>query len=414
MSASVVSTNGSSRPVSGVSEDEVDSLLAEIGASGRSGSNAPAVKKVSSGPGAAWRGRGRAAPSSGTGRAMATHTPDGRPVTHQGPPCASCGEMIIGQCLNALDQTWHPEHFVCNHCNMPFPNGAFIEHESKPYCENHYNELFCPRCANCKQPINDKCVTAFGNKYHPNHFTCTGCGKNLVGLPYKEDDGDIYCNACKDARKQRMAPNTEICAKCKKPIIGDYITLSGQRMHPEHFRCEECGIEFKGGNCNEYEGKLYCTEDYYKLLRSICASCHKPIVGRSITALSKVWHPEHFVCFVCHEPFSGSNFYENDGKPYCEIHYTQLFGTPCGKCGRPVIHNAVNFFDKVYHQEHFVCTGCDQPLKKGNINEWEGKPMCMSCYKKLPEDVRRRVEKKREAEKKLAKQKDKDKENAKA
>jgi hypothetical protein len=106
---------------------------------------------------------------------------------------------------------------------------------------------------------------------------------------------------------------------------------------------------------------------------------------------------------VCHEPFSGSNFYEAENKPYCETHYTQLFGTPCGKCGRPVIHNAVNFLDKVYHQEHFVCTGCDKPLKKGDINEWEGKPMCMHCYKKLPEDVRRRVEKKREAEKKLAK-----------
>jgi len=183
-------------------------------------------------------------------------------------------------------------------------------------------------------------------------------------------------------------------------------------MHPEHFRCEECGCEFKGGNCQEFEGKLYCIEDYTKLLRNTCASCHKPIMGRSITALGKVWHPEHFVCFTCHEPFAGSNFYEKDGKPYCEAHFTQNFGDPCAKCGRSVIHNACHFLDKVYHLEHFTCSGCDCALKKGEITEWESKPMCMKCYKKLPDEVKKRAAKKREAEKKIAAQREKEEKKA--
>lgn len=113
--------------------------------------------------------------------------------------------MIIGQCLNALGKTFHPEHFVCIHCNKPFPSGqSFIEYEGDPYCEADYNELFSPRCANCKQAILEKCVQAIGNQYHPEHFTCTGCGKNLVGQNYKEDEGDIYCAGCKESRKQRI------------------------------------------------------------------------------------------------------------------------------------------------------------------------------------------------------------------
>jgi C4-dicarboxylate-specific signal transduction histidine kinase len=52
-------------------------------------------------------------------------------------------------------------------------------------------------------------------------------------------------------------------------------------------------------------------------------------------------------------------------------------------------------------------------LKKGDLSQWEAKPMCMSCtfyvvclltsqgYKKLPDEVRKRVEKKREEEKKV-------------
>jgi hypothetical protein len=31
----------------------------------------------------------------------------------------------------------------------------------------------------------------------------------------------------------RAEPDVHICAKCKKPIIGEYILLYGQRMHPE-------------------------------------------------------------------------------------------------------------------------------------------------------------------------------------
>jgi len=238
-----LSTEPKGRPANNVSEDEVDKLMAEIGVS----PTGPGAKKASSGPGAN-RGRGvsagpgpgfrgkSAGPGRGAGRAVpvATHTPDGRPIVHQGPPCGFCGEIIIGQCLNAIGKTYHPEHFVCTHCNKPFPNGAFIEHEGQPYCEADYNELFCPRCANCKQPIVDKCVSAGGNKFHPHHFTCTGCGKSLVGQSYKEDEGEIYCNICKESKKQRILPPSEPCAKCKKPIVGEFITLNGQRMHPEH------------------------------------------------------------------------------------------------------------------------------------------------------------------------------------
>jgi len=297
---------------------------------------------------------------------------------------------------------------LCCLSRNDYRDGKFIEHENEPYCENDYNQLFCPRCANCLQPIVDKCISAAGKQFHTHHFTCTGCGKNLVGQTYKEEGGEIYCNLCKESRRQRIAASADPCSKCKLPITGEFIILHGQKMHAEHFRCEECGCEFRGGNCHEYEGKLYCTEDYDKLHRHSCASCHKPIQGRSITALGRVWHPEHFVCSVCHEPFSGSNFYERDNKPYCDIHFAQTFGEPCAKCNKPVVKETITFFNKSYHPDCFVCTGCDKPLGKGNINEWESKPMCMSCYSKLPKDVRKKVEKKREAEKKLAEKREKE------
>lgn len=89
--------------------------------------------------------------------------------------------MIIGPVMNALDKTWHPEHFVCAQCSRTFPDGNFVEHEGKAYCEDDYNELFGARCAHCMKPITDTCISAIGRVYHPDHFFCAGCGCELRG-----------------------------------------------------------------------------------------------------------------------------------------------------------------------------------------------------------------------------------------
>lgn len=47
--------------------------------------------------------------------------------------------------------------------------------------------LICDGCA-CR---------ALGRTYHPNHFTCQGCGIGLSGTQFKEAGGDPYCGECK-------------------------------------------------------------------------------------------------------------------------------------------------------------------------------------------------------------------------
>lgn len=367
---------------------------------GRGMSSGPGV---SSGPGGMSRGPG--APMMG-GRPMATHTPDGRPVNFTGPPCAACSEMIIGPVTNAMDKTFHPECFVCVHCRKPFKTGGFVEHEGQPWCDDDFNNIHGPKCHSCLKPVVDKCINAANRIYHPECFFCSGCGTELRGKPYKDDEGEPYCMMCAKQRVVVIDAPVGICGKCKKPIIGEYITIQGQKMHPEHYRCEECGCEFKGGNCHEYEGKLYCYPDYLKLLKNICAHCQKPIVGRSVTALGRVWHPEHFMCTTCKEPFATSSFHEHLGKPYCELHYLQQFGKICHTCNKPIANEGIAAMGKHYHAEHFVCGGCSKPLGK-EIYDNESKPFCKSCYNALPKEVRKRLEKKKEGEEKAQKEREK-------
>jgi hypothetical protein len=165
--------------------------------------------------------------------------------------------MIIGAVTQALDKQYHPDCFVCVSCQQPFPEGEFLVHEGQPFCDPCHNELFAVRCSSCQQPVTGRCIEVGNKKWHVEHFACEACGTPLAGKPYKEDDGSIFCSTCKAARARRVEKDNGMCGQCKMPIIGEYIMLRGQRMHPKHFRCEECGCAFSGGNCHEYEGKLY-------------------------------------------------------------------------------------------------------------------------------------------------------------
>ncbi|MBK9233399.1 MAG: hypothetical protein IPO15_21780 [Anaerolineae bacterium] len=39
-----------------------------------------------------------------------------------------------------------------------------------------------------------------------------------------------------------------------------------------------------------------------------CAYCGKPVIGDYTTALGKAWHPSHFICAQCRQPFDGGSF----------------------------------------------------------------------------------------------------------
>ena len=69
--------------------------------------------------------------------------------------CYSCQTPINGQVITALGYLWHPEHFVCFHCNQTIGTSIFYEKDDKPYCEHDYLSLFSPKCAACSNPILD-------------------------------------------------------------------------------------------------------------------------------------------------------------------------------------------------------------------------------------------------------------------
>lgn len=121
------------------------------------------------------------------------------PYTRAGVPtakCESCTLTISGRIVTASGSRFHPECFMCHHCQTPLECVGFYQepeakrnerlaeateddeeaHVVRFYCHLDFHELFSPRCKSCKTPIEGEVVVACGAEWHAGHFFCAECG----------------------------------------------------------------------------------------------------------------------------------------------------------------------------------------------------------------------------------------------
>jgi hypothetical protein len=245
---------------------------------------------------------------------------NGLPLVPKG-DCGNCGQTIVGPVLMALGKIWHVQHFVCAYCKNQLGTNVFYEREGLPYCEADYQALFLPKCAHCHCTIVEKCVIAFGQSWHPEHFRCAACDAAFGDDKFYEKDGRAYCS---EDYFRMYAPK---CDGCGNAIMSSYITAVHQNWHPECFVCNECRLPFDNSGFYELNGAMYCERHFHAHRGSLCAACNQPIIGgRCITALYRKYHPDHFTCTFCLQPLNKGTFKEHSEKPYCHACFNKLFG----------------------------------------------------------------------------------------
>ncbi|XP_033230185.1 paxillin isoform X7 [Belonocnema kinseyi] len=164
------------------------------------------------------------------------HERDGKPYCRDdyfdmfAPKCGGCNRAIMENYISALNSQWHPDCFVCRDCKkavsgksfyamegkpvcpkcvgvddeeeeeeeeaQKFQGGSFFDHEGLPYCETHYHAKRGSLCAGCHKPITGRCITAMFRKFHPEHFVCAFCLKQLNKGTFKEQNDKPYCHGC--------------------------------------------------------------------------------------------------------------------------------------------------------------------------------------------------------------------------
>lgn len=60
--------------------------------------------------------------------------------------------------------------------------------------------------------------------------------------------------------------------------------------------------------------------------------------GPFITALGKIWCPDHFVCVSqdCRRPLQDIGFVEEKGELYCEYCFEKYLAPPCNNCNAKI------------------------------------------------------------------------------
>ncbi|XP_022182899.1 paxillin-like isoform X2 [Myzus persicae] len=185
------------------------------------------------------------------------------------------------------------------------------------------------------------------------------------------------------AEMNRQGVNTTqkgCCTACDKAIVGQVITALGKTWHPEHFTCNHCSQELGTRNFFEREGRPYCEPDYHNLFSPRCAYCNGPILDKCVTALEKTWHTEHFFCAQCGKQFGEEGFHEREGRPYCKDDYFDMFAPKCGGCTRPIMENYVSALSTQWHSSCFVCRDCRMPFVSGQFFDHESQPYCETHY----------------------------------
>jgi len=172
-----------------------------------------------------------------------------------------------------------------------------------------------------------------------------------------------------------------VCEFCKDEISGPYVLANGRCWCPEHFICSNsaCARRLLGsGFIQEEDGAMYCDKCYEHLIAPSCAKCGLPITSDCLSAIQKQWHTQCFTCTHCRRSFGNMSFYLEDGKPYCETDWNQLFTTKCGSCKGPIKAGQrwVEALGSSYHTHCFNCSACQSNLEGQNFYAKEGRPYC--------------------------------------
>ncbi|ORX39091.1 hypothetical protein BD324DRAFT_576998 [Kockovaella imperatae] len=169
-------------------------------------------------------------------RPGSSHRDDSKVGRLDGPTaCGQCGQGVRGQFVRAMGKVYHLQCFRCKDCDKVVAQKFFPIEEADgmhPLCERDYFARLGLICGKCDQALRSSYITACGNKYHVEHFTCSECDV-LFGPndSYYEHGGKVYCHF---HYSTRFAVK---CVGCETAILKQFVEMNrngrDECWHPE-------------------------------------------------------------------------------------------------------------------------------------------------------------------------------------
>ncbi|XP_025201618.1 PDZ and LIM domain protein Zasp isoform X4 [Melanaphis sacchari] len=364
--------------------------------------------------------------------------------------CSDCRNDIIGVFVRIKDKSLHVECFKCATCGSSLKNVGYFNINNKLYCDIHAKMVARqnPPTPNLEPvtvaPGSNPPLGAFNiipNKSKDVQSVQSPQPSTLSPIPFHAPKAPSHVNAPKQQTPSKVFSNAKpyeapkqtptasiftggynqiqtggqstgrtgasagltaprrgrgvlnpqnltpgarvpLCGQCNLYIRGPFITALGKIWCPEHFVCtnEKCKRPLQDIGFVEEDNGLYCEYCFEQYLAPMCSKCSKKIKGDCLNAIGKQFHPECFNCTYCGKLFGNSPFFLEDSLPYCENDWNELFTTKCIACGFPIEAGDrwVEALNSNYHSPCFNCSKCKVNLEGQSFYAKGGRPYCKS------------------------------------
>ncbi|CAJ0959412.1 unnamed protein product, partial [Mesorhabditis belari] len=319
-------------------------------------------------------------------------SPLSRVSTVSGRECHQCHEEFrSGEPHFKVENTlWHLSCFKCAQCFEELEDKTYFHFEGRNYCQHDFEINYAPICKICTTYILEgHVIKAATGSYHAECFKCDECEGTL-------DDGMWIVDAqklCHDCKELKRKQAHYICVKCRQSIDEDeLLKVNNDFFHSYHFECTSCKRTLTPA-ARQDKNQLFCPR-CYDLKCEICFDCKRaidPQNERSVMAMGRHFHVEHFRCVKCNVAFYGKPYFVKNERPYCEEHYIENFGEKCFRCSKGLTGESIRIFEKGWCHGCYVCRGCNRCLNlTDKVLEEDMQPLC----KKWNPGVRIRLTKK--------------------
>eukprot|EP01086_Lenisia_limosa_P004980 TRINITY_DN209_c0_g1_i2.p1 TRINITY_DN209_c0_g1~~TRINITY_DN209_c0_g1_i2.p1 ORF type:complete len:296 (-),score=12.15 TRINITY_DN209_c0_g1_i2:25-912(-) len=169
------------------------------------------------------------------------------PPFGQAPICPRCKKRVYDAEKASGFPNYHSTCLKCKRCKK-----SLFTVESAPYDDGTGEDIYChvcftevshrynydPKvkgnCKSCGDKIWDKFVQVGGDKWHPEHFICSICSKD-VQTKYHLHEGKLLCPQHFQAKSASMCPQCQAGIPAGTP----YEQSAGEKYHPACLRAVE-------------------------------------------------------------------------------------------------------------------------------------------------------------------------------
>jgi len=249
--------------------------------------------------------------------------------------CAGCHNVVDSAFVIAKEKAFHLACFTCAECKSSLGGQAFIEKDGKQFCEKCYYNAFNPKCARCNETIKGQYVSALGKSWHPEHFTCTDCGKEFIGNQFHKHNDMPYCE------KHYQEKYGEQCSKCHKKILGQVFEALDRKYHLDCFTCAEGNhIIGEGSSFQIHQDQIYCVEHFEAKFLQVCQGCKQIIRGQYVKVMDAHFHPNCWKCASCETGLTSDNVARApNGSFYCKNCINKASVSGPGPSVTPVVNS---------------------------------------------------------------------------